>query len=237
MTDAIAAPRFAIYFVPAGNSELYRFGAAVLGYDLYTGQNVAHPPEIAFTPSEWRALTAEPRTYGFHATLKAPFRLRGELRFQDLREQMKRFAADHEPPVIEPTVGLIAGFVAIVERAPSPALARLARQCVIAFDHFRGAITVDERNKRLAPGLDAKQIEHLDRYGYPYVLDQFRFHMTLTGALAPDRRESVHRVLQDALSRRLPPGPIHIDRLALCHQAHPAALFQVIDSMPIGASR
>jgi Protein of unknown function (DUF1045) len=235
--SASTAPRFAIYFIPAPETELYRFGAAVLGYDCYTGQEMAHPPDIDFSPSEWSALTAEPRTYGFHATLKAPFRLGGELHFQDLREQVHGLAEEEGPLVIEPVVGLVAGFVAIIERVPSAALAKLAGRCVMAFDHFRDALTLEERNKRLAAGLDAHQIENLTRYGYPYVLDQFRFHMTLTGSLAPPQRERVHGVLADAFTRRLPSGPVSIDRIALCHQAHPAARFQVIDSVPLGKKR
>jgi putative phosphonate metabolism protein len=231
---ATSAPRFAIYFVPAADTELYRFGAAVLGYDCYTGQDLAHPPGIGFSPSEWSALTAEPRTYGFHATLKAPFRLRPQLHFLDLREQVHSLAAELEPLVIDPVVGLVAGFVAIVERSPSRALSDLAARCVMTLDCFRDALTLEERNKRIASGLDAPQIANLDRYGYPYVLDQFRFHLTLTGALAPEQRERVHGALADAFTR-LPAGPIRIDRIALCHQAYPSACFQVIDSVPLGA--
>ena len=32
------APRYAVYFVPAADSDLYRFGSAVLQYDGYTGR-------------------------------------------------------------------------------------------------------------------------------------------------------------------------------------------------------
>src|SRR5450755_1194834 len=56
-------PRFAIYFVPAANTALYRFGAAVLGYDCYTGEPAARPRDGGLTEAEWAGLTAEPRTY------------------------------------------------------------------------------------------------------------------------------------------------------------------------------
>src|SRR5215471_9339235 len=68
-------PRYAIYFVPPADCALYRFGAGVLGYDCYTGERLRHPQYIALSASEWAQLTHEPRKYGFHATLKAPFRL------------------------------------------------------------------------------------------------------------------------------------------------------------------
>src|ERR1700681_3275108 len=79
-----AGPRFAIYFVPAADTALYRFGAAVLGYDCYSGEAVARLRDVGVPQPEWAALTAEPRTCGFHASLKAPFRLRGEFDQGDL---------------------------------------------------------------------------------------------------------------------------------------------------------
>ena len=68
-------PRYALYFVPPADSALYRFGAGFLGYDCYTGERLRHPQDIALIASEWEQFTHEPRKYGFHATLKAPFRL------------------------------------------------------------------------------------------------------------------------------------------------------------------
>ena len=54
-----AAPRYAIYFVPRAETALYRFGAFVLGYDGYTGAEVAPPAGTeAFA---WPELVREPR--------------------------------------------------------------------------------------------------------------------------------------------------------------------------------
>ena len=89
----VAGPRFAIYFVPPAGTALYRFGAAVLGYDCYTGEDVERLRDSGLTQAEWAALTAEPRRYGFHATLKAPFRLRAELDHEDLLAEIRTLAA------------------------------------------------------------------------------------------------------------------------------------------------
>src|SRR6266851_5515001 len=111
----VPAARFAIYFVPAPDAALYRFGAAVLGYDCYTGEPVEHLRDGGLTQIDWAAPTAEPRTYGFHATLKAPFWLRGEFDSDDLLGDLRTVAASIPTvPTFEPTVGLIGGFVAIV---------------------------------------------------------------------------------------------------------------------------
>jgi putative phosphonate metabolism protein len=225
----VAGPRFAIYFVPAANSALYRFGAAVLGHDCYTGEPVARLRDVGLTEAEWAALTAEPRKYGFHATLKAPFRLRDEFGHDDLLADVRALAASISTvPTLEPAVELIGGFVAVVPRMPSPALDRLAADCVTAFERFRLPMTEQERDRRLAAGLSQHQVANLDRWGYPYVFEEFRFHMTLTRRIQPDRRLAIHALLQNEFSRHCGYGPIRLDRLALARQYHPNAPFRVI---------
>jgi hypothetical protein len=83
-------PRYALYFVPPADSALYRFGAGFLGYDCYTGERLRHPQDIALTASEWEQFTHEPRKYGFHATLKAPFRLLPPFTEMELTPELER---------------------------------------------------------------------------------------------------------------------------------------------------
>jgi len=225
----VAGPRFAIYFVPAADAALYRFGAAVLGYDCYTGAPVARLRDVGLGETEWAALTAEPRTYGFHATLKAPFFLRPEFDPGDLLADIRTLAAAIPAiPALEPAVELIGGFVAIVPQVASPALERLAADCVTAFDRFRLPMTQAERDRRAAGGLNRCQTENLDRWGYPYVFEEFRFHMTLTGRIGSDRRLAIHALLQEAFARHCGLAPVGIDRLALVRQEHAKSPFRVI---------
>jgi putative phosphonate metabolism protein len=226
--------RFAIYFVPAPESALYRFGAAVLGYDCYSGQAIARPPDLGLSAADWEDLTREPRTYGFHATLKAPFWLAGAFDQAELIKEVRGLAASLSPaPPIEPLVGEIAGFIAIVPRAASLALEKLAARCVTALDRLRLPLTPQERERRLAGGLSDRQIALLDSFGYPYVLEEFRFHMTLTGRIASDRRAVVHALLRDAFARAVGSEPMPIDRLAVLRQDHPQARFRVIDQIAL----
>ena len=231
-----SGPRFAIYFVPAPETALYRFGAAVLGYDCYGGDELARLPDLGLTEAEWERLTAEPRTYGFHATLKAPFRLRAGHHQAELIENVRRLAAaSPSVPTIEPAVVLIDGFVAIVPSEPSPALDQLAAGCVTTLDHFRLSLIPQERTKRLAAPLNERQIANLDRFGYPYVLDDFRFHMTLTGRVAPERRGAIHAVLQDAFARLVGYRPVTIDRIAVLQQDDAASGFRVISQAAVAS--
>jgi hypothetical protein len=227
------APRFAIYFVPAPETALYRFGAAVLGYDCY-GQEVTPPENLGLSAAEWDELTREPRTYGFHATLKAPFRLRPQFDQADLIAVVRRLAASPRPiPVIAPAVDLIAGFVAIVPRAAAPGIQELADDCVTEIDRFRLPMTPQERERRLTAGLSAQEIANLDRFGYPYVGDAFRFHMTLTGRIAPQRQGAIHALLKDAFARAVGDDLVCVDRLAVLRQDDGAARFRVIEVLKL----
>jgi putative phosphonate metabolism protein len=234
MTSADGA-RFAVYFVPAPQTPLYRFGISVLGYDCYSGEPVERSRDIGLAETDWAALTAEPRTYGFHATLKAPFRLRGDSSPDDLLKAMQAFTASvPEAPTLAPTVELIGGFVAIVPQGSATALERLAADCVTAFERFRAPLTAEERQRRLAAGLSARLLQNLERWGYPYVLEEFRFHMTLTGSIAAERRAAIRACLRDAFARACGAAPIVVDRLALVCQEGRNTPFRVIGQAPIG---
>src|SRR5262249_26283120 len=141
-------PRYAIYFVPSADSALYRFGAGILGYDCYTGERLSHPHDITLAASEWDALTREARKYGFHATLKAPFRLAPPFGEADLTAELERFAAiPRALPEIRASVQSLAGFIAVVAGTPSMELDRLAADAVMAFDRFRHPLSSHERKQ------------------------------------------------------------------------------------------
>ena len=222
-------PRYAIYFVPAAQSALYRCGSAILGYDCYTGAALDFPPEVSENVPAWRELTAEPRRYGFHATLKAPFRLPQSRSESELIDALHRFAdSGRAVPAIEIAVKLLGAFIALVPLEAAPALDALAASCTTAFDRFRAAPSERERARRIAAGLSQNQIENLDRFGYPYVFSEFRFHMTLTGKVAAPQRAATLAVLQACTKRMAADAPLAVDRLALVKQDSATAPFRVL---------
>jgi putative phosphonate metabolism protein len=228
--EASAGSRYAVYFVPAPSSELYRFGAAALRYDCYTGVDVAPLFDAAVSPADWTELTREPRTYGFHATLKAPFRLRPEYHESDLLDSFRTFVSvTHHLPTIMPSIDVLESFIAIVPVEANPELDALAAACVQAFDPFRAPMTDEERVRRVGPGLTPRQTQNIDRWGYPYVFEDFRFHMTLTGRIQPDRRAAILSLLQEQFSKCHGEHPIAVNGIALLRQDHPDARFRVID--------
>jgi len=226
--------RYAIYFVAAADSALHRFGSAVLGYDCHTGADLPFPEDVAPDRESWRILTEEPRRYGFHATLKAPFRLAPGHSEAELMNAVRDFAATPQPIArFAAEVRLLGGFVAIVPRAPCAALAALADRCTTGFDAFRAPMSRKERERRIAAGLSAPQVQNLDRWGYPYVFDDFRFHMTLTGRVPPERQAEVLATLRRSFSAHHADGAIAIDRLGLFKQDDPRARFRVLCHVPL----
>ncbi|MEL6587598.1 MAG: DUF1045 domain-containing protein [Pseudomonadota bacterium] len=219
MTDH-SFTRYAVYCVPHGDA-LSAFGASWLGWDCNTGQPVPQPdiPGMA-------AATAAPRKYGFHGTLKPPFRVAPGHTADALSDAVATLAA-HRPAAHADGLAVtpLGRFLALTPTGDMAQLRDLAAACVTELDAFRAPMTDTELAKRRAAGLSAHQDALLLKWGYPFVLDAFRFHLTLTGRL--DRADLPN--WQHHVTNRLPdlPRPFVIDSLALCGERTDGQ-FQVI---------
>jgi len=226
-------PRYAIYYAPAPGSVLDRFGATMLGYDAHQGIDLPFPDGIAVP--DWNELTQDPRKYGFHATLKAPMAMAPDRREDELVAACAAFAAKPRAvPAIKPVVDTIEGFVAIIPASPSAALENFAADCVREFDAFRAPLTEEDRARRNPSDLTPRQRDYLGRWGYPYVFEEFRFHMTLTGRLDATRRGPIVAMLQQRF-RDTGLCELAIDQIALFRQSGANARFQIIGQWPLTA--
>lgn len=209
--------RYAIYFMPEPDTALARFGASAIGYDAWSGAPVPFPDLALYGGPEAPAWTLDPARYGFHATLKAPFHLREGKSEADLHGLVAAFA-ERRPPVEMGHLDVVSlsRFLALCPRAPSKALIALAADCVTYFDGFRAPLSDADRARRLAAPLSVRQIAYLDAWGYPYVLDEFRFHMTLAGPLD----EATKPALKEALTALWQPisAPVTLDAIAIACQ-------------------
>lgn len=226
--------RYALYFTLPPGSPLDRFGSTAVGYDAATGEDLPFSVCPAIGPKRTREATAEPRRYGFHATLKAPMRLRDGLGEDDLVAAVEAFAATRPPVAVgrlRPRA--IGRFLALVPEMSSPDLLLFAAECVAAFDHFRAPLAPTDRARRIASGLSERQTALLDRWGYPYVFECFRFHMTLTGPLADEgERATWLAALQDAFAG-LSGEAVTIDAVSLLRQDSPDARFGLLARVPL----
>ena len=216
-------PRYALYYAPPPGSALDRFGR-----DWLSSAD-RRPPPYAADPDLWARATESPAKYGFHATLKAPFRLADGTSESDLIEAAARFAAGRTafdaPPL---TLERLGRYLALVLSGPSPEMAALHEACVTEFEGFRAPLTAEDRQRRLASGLTERQAGYLETFGYPYIFEDFAFHMTLAGPAD----EAAIAALWPGLARAAAPltvRQLQVGHICLFRQAGPADRFIIAE--------
>jgi putative phosphonate metabolism protein len=225
--------RYAIYYTPPRDSPLGRFGIAWLGWDHYRGRPVAPLETRALTGAQHAEVTASPRRYGFHATLKAPFRLAAGRDESELCGALADFAGERAPVTIPGLfLARLGGFVALVPSRMPPGLADLADACVAVFDPFRSALDPADIARRRAAGLTPRQHALLYAWGYPYVLEEWRFHLTLTGTLQDGAGEAVLEELVPRVAV-FACQPLRIEAVALFRQPDRETPFTVRRVFPL----
>ena len=168
-------------------------------------------PEI----SGLRDITMTPMKYGFHGTLKPPFRLAEGQTAEQLRLAVAEVAAALSPTTCERiALTTLGGFLALTPQGDASGLRRVADACVRDLDTFRAPATEPELTRRRAAGLSAQQEALLTQWGYPYVMKEFRFHLTLSGRLPAADILHWSAVVDQHLPSLDKPFPI--DQIALC---------------------
>jgi len=219
--------RFAIYLAPASGSALHAVGSALLGRDAATGQPLPHPDLQGIDPARWRDITTDARSYGFHGTLKPPFRLKAGESIDALEAALAEFAggraAFRGPALVLRAIG---GFLALVPESEDKRIAGLAADCVSMFDRFRAPAPPEEVARRRQAGLAPRQEDYLVKWGYPYVMEEFRLHFTLSCRLETQEREGVARALAPHVGR-FADAPLEVDALTLFQQERAGVPFVI----------
>jgi hypothetical protein len=228
--------RYGIYYVPARGAPLAEFGSAILGYELEGGTERERLNVPGLAAGELARLTRRARRYGFHATLKAPFALVPDRS----RADVLKLAADiadrcHAVAISGLQVAMLGDFVALTLQRACPELNALAAAFVEGLDPLR-AVQARDAVKWSAAKLSNRQSELLDAWGYPYVFDQYRFHMTLTDPIPAQ----VAGAIGDAL-RRAATGvvgkPLSIDAVMVVEETAPTAPFRGIARLRLRGHR
>ena len=229
--------RYAIYYAPRTEEAISGTANAWLGYNPETGQRRQQPRVPGVTQGRLAELTADPATYGFHGTLKAPIVLADDVSERDFLDFVGRFAVTRRPFVV-PSMGLVelGTFLALVPASRCEELHDLADTCVLEFDEFRRPAGVEELARRRASGLTARQDELLVRWGYPYVMEQWRFHLTLTGRVTdPAERTAIKAAVRSHFAACLD-QPLPVRDLCVFRQA-PGGRFTVLARFKLGGGR
>lgn len=229
--------RYAVYWAPDAGDPLAAFGAAWLGHDPVAQAGQVLPRDrLGLAEAVADRLTAEPRRYGLHATLKAPFRLKPGATFAQLSEQTAALAATVSAFATPPLrLTNLNGFLALCPSGACGALDDLARRCVVELDALRAPLTAAERARRKPQFLSPDQLQLLDIWGYPHVLAHFRFHITLTKRLDEAERALVEPPL-DGATRRFCEALFPVDSIALFGDPGGNAPFQLVQRFALSAT-
>jgi putative phosphonate metabolism protein len=229
------AHRFAIYFAPAIDDPWWRLGSEWLGRDAFTGALCQQPSLAGLLTSEQARLTAAPRRYGWHATLKAPFALAETADIEQLRLSLRALCRAFTPfSLPELHVAQLDDFLALVPADDSAELDRVARACVSELRSLAAPLSPSDLARRRAANLSATEDALLLKWGYPYVMEHFRFHMSLTGSLS-DASIATVEILRSAATAwfaELP--PCRFASISLFAEPTPGSDFMLFEQVPLG---
>ena len=222
------SPRYAVYYAPAEEHPLWKLGSEWLGRNAYTGDSVERREFPGFKDRDIDRLTSSPAHYGFHATMKAPFELRDGKTETQLLAHLETFSNTQNMFDVRLAVHPLGEFLALRLTDNKEAMQQLHEACVREFDSFRAPLSPEDIERRrkasLSPTQDARMLE----WGYPYIFDEFRWHMTLSNRiLSNSTREKVISTLTDMFEEVLA-DPLRIDGIAIYRQVDRNVPFNII---------
>jgi putative phosphonate metabolism protein len=218
--------RVAIYAAPDIESPWWAMGSEWLGRCALRQQTLPQPKIDGMDAASQERITAEPRRYGWHATLKAPFRLVDGVDLEHLHHAVAALSTAQTAFDL-PTLKVVrmGRFLALRPENSSPQLDSLAAACVTRLQPLAAPLTHPEMERRRAAGLTPEQDALLLAWGYPWVLDRFRFHFSLTGNLNAEPDGTVDSLLSAATEHFNSLPPMRMDSLSIFVEPTPGADF------------
>ncbi|SHN61465.1 DUF1045 domain-containing protein, partial [Desulfovibrio litoralis] len=219
--------RYALYFVPQQKTLLSALANGLLGRDIFSNTSVPFHCFKEISQQELEIATEEPRKYGLHATLKAPFYLKDNMTEQGLclalEEFSKKQSSVYCPKLnlknIDNFLGLTPAVLTKSEINAQEEISCFAFNIVKEFDKFRAELSEADLIRRKKQLLSLKQLEYLERFGYPFVADEYRFHLTLTSRILDTEKNKIFfNVFQTYLKEVLDQA-LFIDNITLCVQS------------------
>ncbi|ANM05459.1 hypothetical protein AMC78_CH03395 [Rhizobium phaseoli] len=226
--------RYAICFTPPASDPLSPVAANWLGRNVFSGDMLEPPAVRGLGIHEIAFHTAVPRRYGFHGVLKAPFHLSGDMSESQLLRDLMRFAGTFAPfQISRLEIARLGSFYSLMPSAPCEQIQYLASAIVQEFDRYRAPLSEADIERSDPDGLSAAQFANLHRWGNPYVMDEFRFHMPVTGsinAIDMPRIEMALRTIFEPVLRE----PVMVSNVALMIEEGTGGPFRVHSLHPMG---
>ncbi|MEB3047647.1 DUF1045 domain-containing protein [Rhizobium mulingense] len=226
--------RYAICFTPPASDPLSLVAANWLGRNVFSGDMLEPPAVRGLGLHEIAFHTAVPRRYGFHGVLKAPFHLSGDMSEPQLLRDLMRFTGTFAPfQISRLEIARLGSFYSLMPSAPCEQIQYLASAIVQEFDRYRAPLSEADIERSDPDGLSAAQFANLHRWGNPYVMDEFRFHMPVTGsinAIDMPRIEPALRTIFEPVLKE----PVMVSNVALMIEEGTGGPFRVHSLHPMG---
>jgi len=224
--------RHAAYYAPAPQSLEWDLGSQWLGRCAHQLKTLEQPRWNELNAELFEKLTLSPRLYGWHATLKAPFELNPGFMSEDVQKAFQELARNTVSSFHLPIKLTVLGdFLALVPSQPSLELQKFAEDCVTQLHSLALTLSKSELQRRTGSGLNDRQTNLLHEWGYPFVMDQFKFHMTLSGSLKnvdPQLKIDLKAAAQEWFAPILKNG-LSIDAVTWFSQDQPNSNFQWLE--------
>ena len=226
--------RYAICFTPPASDPLSLVAANWLGRNVFSGDMLEPPAVRGLGIHEIAFHTAVPRRYGFHGVLKGPFHLSADMSQPQLLRDLMRYAGTFAPfQISRLEIARLGSFYSLMPSAPCEQIQYLASAIVQEFDRYRAPLSEADIERSDPDGLSAAQFANLHRWGNPYVMDEFRFHMPVTGsinAIDMPRIEPALRTIFEPVLKE----PVMVSNVALMIEEGAGGPFRVHSLHPMG---
>ena len=232
------AYRYAVYFAPNVEQQWWAQASEWLGRCAVTHQRSPQPLVSGLSAQRVAELTEHPRRYGFHATMKAPFVLASQYQPSDLVDRVNAIC-QHVKPFVMPRlqVALLDTFLALIPEREVTQITQLEEQCVTGLNDYAEPLSQEELSRRRNADLSPHEDALLLRWGYPFVLDRFRFHCSLTGSLAKASPEEIAALTHVANQHFSQLPNCVFDSLAIFAEPTKGADFVLLQQCPLMGER
>jgi hypothetical protein len=231
--------RLALYYAPPVASAWWQAGCEWLGRDAQTGEafDTPTPSALAALGVDAASVTKAPRRYGWHGTLVAPFRCAAGVTPIDVLSAAQHWSQHQKPFDMTMKAEMMGRFVALraAHAADDETLRSVAASALHALAPLRARSSVEEIERRITPAMCDRQVRLLREWDYPYVLDEFRFHMTVSDSLEhPEMRTAIATSWTDRIATL---GALPFSGAALFVEPESGAPFMLWQRLPFARAK
>ena len=187
--------RYAIYYAPPKESSLEEFGRYWFGWDPLNAKLINNKHRINYLNRfgiknliniDKNVLI--PKKYGFHGTLIPPFKLNKNYSTNTLFKKTEEIAKKFKKfKFYKFKLKKINNFYAFVQNKKNNNINKLSNRLVRELFKFRSPLTKKEIDRRNPSKLSKLQLSILYKWGYPYLMSEFNFHMTLASEVTGNK--------------------------------------------------